>query len=1458
MSPRVPSNRDDFNHRTKRIIAQRSGFRCAICGCQTEGPGLDHDKAVSIGDAAHITAASPKGPRYDANLTSEQRADPSNGLWACKNHHWIIDHDPKRYTVVGLIAAKRRAEDAALRLLGLEAAQGTELLAAIVTTWGASDRMIAQWREKYRYNEGGVLELDLEEKAAEGKKQSEWTLSRVTAAVAQGHKLLLVGPPGAGKTITLIQVAEQLSTKAGGPVPLLFSVSGWLASNRDLVSHVVALLANHGVSGAAVGLLLATGQVVLLLNGWNEVPDNDQARASELLNDFLLSYSLPGVILSTRATRCIPSLVGETVLKVLPLTAAKREAVIKASNSDPESLLRQIEQSPILEQATKTPLFLAAAVRIAGTGRKIPQTRSGLLESFLADLEKADNHAAHLGGLPCQGCHYYYQADLAAEMTRVGATVLPHDRVLAIIGASSISLTATGLIGQVAAAAAIAESLAKHHALLYLSESVPSYGFIHQQFQEWFASRWLLSEVRRLAAHPNSHDIYLLQRDYLNLPAWQEAIAFVMESLVSDHAAEIASALVRWMMPVDLIRAAELINLGDAAVWGSVMEEMGRALRSWYSLGDAHRDCALTAMLATGQPDFSDLIWPYLENDEQAVFRIGELHRPFRLAVLGTDAADRLAKLPEEVEATFLRVISEGASSAEIEYADTRARQGAPLVRVSALRLLVEQGRFSRALTILFSADFVEWDEDIYTEVIPQIPTALLIPHANAVRSKFDTTESLLLRSGIVECLRRVGHLEWADLAKADLNRALIELREDWSIATRRKASESSATRVIARYIPMLLRIDKEWMGVWLVEKFDADLADLLLPWLDKFPEDALVAVAACIVSGNCSGFVIEKLFTSGFLRVARVFVDAYITATIAGQEPLDLPSLEGLRPESSIVLPLLFDAILAKAETVDDFAQMKALIGTIAPRFPLDGALGEQIAPEQRDGLRALVLRATNAIPSEEVAHHCRPTLAVLLGSLGASEDVAVVRSWIAEENIRWDKCRRQLAEAKVARPPRLVHYVPVNYCNWYSGALALFRCPEAEQELLGWLNHPWLPAEGAEGLVALSFMDGSLSRFPKGRASQRAMSLAGHSCSLDDIGSRADAVVCAIERIEALSAKAEPRCFLPQMIAALGRLHDERAIDRLLALDGTKYGWTIVETCRCLQAGGVVLPGRRLALILEPFIVKYEAFNYASDYQWHWHMVVNMLRLLLFSDSPIVATERIRRLPSAHINSYHAKDIFDLLGQSPTPEAADLLLEYSDLISPRAHTFPTLVDVLAMSLDTRCHVRLLELHCSPRENGSDRNQANLYHCILHIARSDAEFRDKLIEAIRRGPSQWEYPQSFCCTVSDAELLELMLAGEDLRPIEQELTQFILGLSETYEPKGDGWYHVLPVDMTVVRQKLAQVLPSGGENAKVASRFLASLRLKRATVGNPAREPLHPDVSLLESGAAFWPVCII
>ncbi len=110
------NGRDDFLSQVKDILAKRVGHRCSNPGCRksTSGPQADPAKAINLGVAAHLTAASPGGPRYDPTLTPDARTDESNGLWLCQNCAKLIDSDVTRYPLEVLKAWKTVAEHQAL------------------------------------------------------------------------------------------------------------------------------------------------------------------------------------------------------------------------------------------------------------------------------------------------------------------------------------------------------------------------------------------------------------------------------------------------------------------------------------------------------------------------------------------------------------------------------------------------------------------------------------------------------------------------------------------------------------------------------------------------------------------------------------------------------------------------------------------------------------------------------------------------------------------------------------------------------------------------------------------------------------------------------------------------------------------------------------------------------------------------------------------------------------------------------------------------------------------------------------------------------------------------------------------------------------------------------------------------------------------------------------------------
>lgn len=87
-------SRDDFSRKVKEIVKGRSAYICSNPDCRrlTIAPSeADSEKFLYVGMVAHITAAAPGGPRYEPNLTEEERASSENAIHLCAVCATMID-----------------------------------------------------------------------------------------------------------------------------------------------------------------------------------------------------------------------------------------------------------------------------------------------------------------------------------------------------------------------------------------------------------------------------------------------------------------------------------------------------------------------------------------------------------------------------------------------------------------------------------------------------------------------------------------------------------------------------------------------------------------------------------------------------------------------------------------------------------------------------------------------------------------------------------------------------------------------------------------------------------------------------------------------------------------------------------------------------------------------------------------------------------------------------------------------------------------------------------------------------------------------------------------------------------------------------------------------------------------------------------------------------------------------
>ena len=119
------NERDDFKSATAILLAKRVGHRCSNPACRTptSGPTIDAT-AANLGVAAHITAASPGGPRFNPSLNGDERSASENGIWLCQQCSRLIDVDPGSFSVQTLHDWKQLAEATAyLELRGFDVVQ---------------------------------------------------------------------------------------------------------------------------------------------------------------------------------------------------------------------------------------------------------------------------------------------------------------------------------------------------------------------------------------------------------------------------------------------------------------------------------------------------------------------------------------------------------------------------------------------------------------------------------------------------------------------------------------------------------------------------------------------------------------------------------------------------------------------------------------------------------------------------------------------------------------------------------------------------------------------------------------------------------------------------------------------------------------------------------------------------------------------------------------------------------------------------------------------------------------------------------------------------------------------------------------------------------------------------------------------------------------------------------------
>jgi len=897
--------RDDFTKRTVTEIAKGVAYRCSNPECRrpTVGANAAQDGTIIIGVAAHICAASPGGPRYNAAQTSEARRSKENGLWLCQNCGRLVDADSERFAVEQLAKWKHEAQARAFRELLAPATVLDEEPARVEAAIAADDRPIdvafdivfqkihtAAATDLVTHKRGPVwsgatVELTLRIEG-DGAAPS-FSIGRLPLAIEVAPDVTIVAPPGTGKTTTFLQLAGHALT-ARSIVPLYFRLGDWSAGSTGLLESVHQRAAFRTTDADEIGALAQRGRLLLLLDGWNELAPDAHKRLRVEIGQIRRDWPDVRIVVTTRRQALDVPISGPRV-EIEALSENQQIAIADALYGEAgKKIVDNAWRTPGVRGLIATPLYLSALLT-GGAQGAMPDTKEAVLRLFVEQHEKAVDHAdALLSAL--LGCHTEILTDLASHLNIAGSTTMSEPDARRIVTATAAKLREQGQITGSLQPLAVLEALTSHHILMRSGDGV---AFQHQQFQEWYASGRVV-QLMRTAANGDSSARVQLRAAILDQPSWEESVLFATERLSREKGgAEIVAHAIRLALPIDPMLAAEMIYRAAVQVWELVKVDIAAFVARWHKPGKVDR--AVRFMIVTGRAEFAPQIWPLASSsDRQTLIPTLRIAPRFRPRVLGADLQTKIRELPEQTREHLLALIAGESGLDGMDLAVELAKADpSPKVQAEVVQYLQFRRADRHVASLLSSAHEETWELIARHGYAEEIQDAAIAEKLRTIRTKLleDTGDpsqrlSLLFQQSADAVGRDAAIAE----AIADPQLAVNDPQRGWLYLAQRDAPAALLEGLRQRLeagLELPYRADEVLLELDVVDK--GPIVDAIL---DVSREDRKINPAAAIVGPA----TIEAL------------LDKYLTITQTLRKRL----------EAGLELPYRADEVLLELDVVD------------------------------------------------------------------------------------------------------------------------------------------------------------------------------------------------------------------------------------------------------------------------------------------------------------------------------------------------------------------------------------------------------------------------------------------------------------------------------------------------------------------------------------------------------------
>lgn len=182
-----------------------------------------------------------------------------------------------------------------------------------------------------------------------------------------GRALLILGAPGSGKTITLLELAREALYRAeqdaDQPIPAVFNLPSWIGSKHSLVDWLEDELSIKYQIPRRVGReWIVNGDLLLLLDGLDEVNLERRSTCVVAINQFRRDYGFSGIVVCCRTKEykaLRTALEFDTAIFIQPLTMEQVDGYLTAAGPKLDALRTALRNDDALRELAQTPLMLS-------------------------------------------------------------------------------------------------------------------------------------------------------------------------------------------------------------------------------------------------------------------------------------------------------------------------------------------------------------------------------------------------------------------------------------------------------------------------------------------------------------------------------------------------------------------------------------------------------------------------------------------------------------------------------------------------------------------------------------------------------------------------------------------------------------------------------------------------------------------------------------------------------------------------------------------------------------------------------------------------------------------------------------------------------------------------------------------------------------------------------------------